>query len=193
MNLPFNFFAPGNNRRIILFGGKLPDYTFDGQRPREEVIFVIRRHPWVLAPAGFISIALIVILILLILFLGFSSWTSWAIFVAVGFFIIYGFYQWFIFNNYVYILSDERIIIIEQTGIFGRKITEAELEKIQNITVEVNGPLRTFLNFGNITLRTAGIDPVMALKNVENPYDIQQQIIKYSKNYSPPKSSATRV
>src|SRR3989304_204873 len=81
--------------------------------------------------------------------------------VEVFFFIIYGFYQWFVFNNYVYILSDERIIIIEQNGIFGRKITEAELEKIQNVTVEVNGPLRTFLNFGNITLRTAGIDPVM--------------------------------
>lgn len=160
------------------------NYTFDGQRADEEVIFVSKRHPWVLAPAGFVVIILIAILVLSFLFFGLSRPTSYSIVILTIFFLIYGFYQWFIFNNHLYILTNQRIIIIEQKGIFSRKITEAELEKIQNASVEISGALKTFLNFGNITLRTAGTDPVMILANVENPYEIQQKIIKYCKNYS---------
>lgn len=163
----------------------LPEkYQFDGQRPDEDVIFVVKRHPWVLASAGFISIGLIVVVVLSILFFGLSHITAFVITALVIFFLVFGFYQWFVYNNYLYILTNQRIIIIEQTGLLGRKITEAELEKIQNITVEVKGAMGTLLNFGNISLRTAGVDPAMVMINVENPYEVQQKIIKYCKNYS---------
>lgn len=163
----------------------MQDFTFDGQRADEDVVFVNKRHPWVLASAGFLCLGLVVALILLILFFGLSHITSIVIIVLIVFFLGYGFYQWFTYNNFLYILTNQRIIIIEQKGLFGRKITEAELEKIQNLTVEVKGLIKTLLNFGNITLRTAGIDPVMVLSNVENPYEIQQKIIKYCKNATP--------
>ena len=160
------------------------EYKFDGQRPDEEVIFVSRRHPWVLASAGFIALGLIILTVLLVLFFGFFSITSiWLVALAV-FFLIFGFYQWFVYSNYIYILTNQRVILIEQNSLFGRKITEAELEKIQNITVEVKGLVGTLLNFGNITLRTAGVDPIMVMINIENPYEIQQKIIKYCRNYS---------
>lgn len=165
-------------------GGALSGYHFDGQRSNEEVIFVIKRHPWVLAGAGFIVIILTIILILAVLLFGLAHFTSFLIVGVVLFFVIFGFYQWFIYNNYLYILTDQRIIIIEQNGLFGRKIIEAELEKIQNITTEIKGPIRTLLNFGSVTLRTAGIDPIMVLSNVDNPYEVQQKIIKYCKKYS---------
>lgn len=160
------------------------EYTFSGQRSDEDVIFVVKRHPWVLARAGLITIVLIVVMVILILFFGLSYVSSFYIIGLVIFFLFYGSYQWFMFNNYLYILTNQRIIIIEQNSLFGRKIIEAELEKIQNVTVEVKGAVGTFLNFGHIDLRTAGNDPVMILKMVENPYEIQQKIIKYSKNYS---------
>lgn len=162
----------------------MEEYHFDGQRTDEDVIFLVKRHPWVLAPAGFISMGLVILLAIFIVIFGLAYFTSVLIIIIILFFILYGFYQWFLFNNYLYILTNQRIIIIEQTGFFNRKVTEAELEKIQNISVEVKGAVKTLLNFGDITLRTAGIDPVMILQNVENPYDLQQKIIKYCKNYS---------
>lgn len=164
--------------------GDLSKYTFDGQRPDEEVIFVVRRHPWVLAQAGFLIVALVVVLVLSFLFFGFSKVTSLLIAALAVFFLFYGFYQWFIYNNYLYILTNQRIIIIEQGGFFSRKIIEAELDKIQNVTVEVKGLMKTFLNFGDILMRTAGIDPVIVLSNIENPYAAQQKIIKYCKQIS---------
>jgi len=168
------------------------EFTFEGQRSDEDVIFVIKRHPWVVARAGLIIIAVLVVLTISFLFFGFSKLSSIFLIFFLIFLVVFIFYQWFLYNNYVYILTNQRIIIIEQKGIFSRKIVEAELEKIQNITVEVNGPIKTFLNFGDISLRTAGIDPVMILNNVENPYEIQQKIIKYCKNYEESKRNIIR-
>lgn len=157
-------------------------FTFEGQRSTEDVIFVIKRHPWVLSRAGFIGLGIILILILSLLFFGFSGITSLVIVAVVIFFIVYGLYIWFLYNNFLYILTTERLIIIEQNGLFSRRLTECELAKIQNVTIEVKGPIKTFLNFGDLKITTAGIDPLMVIKNVENPYLIQQKIIKAGHN-----------
>ena len=93
----------------------------------------------------------------------------------------YAFYIWFLYNNYLYVLTNQRVIIIEQSGFFSRQIVETELDKIQNITVEVKGLMATILNFGDIKIRTAGIDATIILKSVNNPYEVQQKIIKYTK------------
>lgn len=157
------------------------NYTFEDQRPDEEVIFVQKRHPWVLSKPAFIGIAIILALVISFLFFGFSRATSYLIFGVVLFFILYSLYLWFLYNNYLYILSNQRLIIIEQNGLFSRKITESELDKIQNVTIEVKGFMRTLLNFGDIKITTAGVDPVMFLYNVESPYEVQQKIVKYCK------------
>lgn len=162
--------------------------TFEGQRPDEEVIFISKRHPWVMAQAGFLCLVLIIVLVIGFLFFGFSKTTSILLISLVIFFLIFGSYQWFLYNNYIYILTNQRIILIEQAGLFTRKITEAELSKIQNVTIEIKGPVKTFLNFGDITLRTAGVDPIMILSNVENPYKIEQEIIKHAQKISLDKS-----
>jgi membrane protein YdbS with pleckstrin-like domain len=157
------------------------NFTFEGQRPDEDVIFVLKQHPWVLTNAGVIGLILIVCLILTFSLWGLSAITSLIIVLIVFFGFVYGGYRWFLYNSYLYILTNQRIIILEQKSLFSRRLSETELDKIQNITVEVKGPVKTFLNFGNIKITTAGVDPVMVIENVENPYEVQQKIIKYSK------------
>lgn len=159
----------------------MPDYTFEDQRPDEEIIFVLKRHPWVLSRAGFFGICLVVVLIIAYLIFGASLTTSLLLVVLIIFALFYTFYNWFLFNNFLYILTNQRLIIIEQRGLFSRRINETELDKIQNINVEVKGIIKTLLNFGNIKITTAGVDPVVVLENVENPYQIQQRIAKYCK------------
>lgn len=157
------------------------NYTFEGQRSDENVIFVQKRHPWVLSKAGFIGIGLIVLLIAAYLIFGASAITSILLVAIIIFILLYSLYLWFLYNNYLYILTNQRLIIIEQRGLFNRRLNESELDKIQNIAVEVKGPTKTLLNFGDIKITTAGVDPVMILANIENPYEIQQKIAKYCK------------
>lgn len=167
------------------------DYTFEGQRNDEDVIFVQKRHPWVLSKAGFIGIGLIVILIAAYLIFGASLITSILLILVIIFVIAYGGYLWFLYNNYLYILTNQRLIIMEQMSLFTRRLNESELDKIQNVTVEVKGIMKTMLNFGNIKITTAGVDPVMSLQNVENPYEIQQTISKYCKKLDDSTGSKT--
>ncbi len=61
----------------------MAEFTFDSQRPDENVILVLRRHPWVLAKPGFIFLALLVIFIVLFIFFGFSKVTSFYIFATL--------------------------------------------------------------------------------------------------------------
>lgn len=158
-----------------------PQFTFDGQRTDEDVIFVLKRHPWVLSRAGFIFIGVIVILLIFILIFGLSKITSLLIVLFVIFVLLYGGYIFFLYNNFLYILTNQRIITIEQAGFFSRRVTEAELDKIQNISVEIKGITKTLFGFGNVQIRTAGVDPTIVLKDVANPYEVQQKIIKFTK------------
>lgn len=157
------------------------NYSFEGQRPDEEIIFVVKRHPWVLSKPGFIGVIVIIVLILAYLFFGASKITSILLVFFIIFVIAYSFYIWFLYNNYLSILTTQRLIIMEQAGLFSRKINESELDKIQNITVEVKGFIKTLLGFGDIKITTAGVDPVMVMQNIENPYKLQQEIAKYCK------------
>ena len=44
--------------------------------------------------------------------------------------------------------------------------------------------MKTLLNFGNIKITTAGVALELSIRNIENPYKVQQQIAKYCKQIS---------
>ena len=159
-------------------------FSFEDQRGDEDVIFVLKQHPWVISKAGFIGVILIALLIIAYLIFGFSKVTSILLVAEIILIIIYTLYVWFLYNNNLAILTNQRLIIIEQKNLFTRQISESELDKIQNLTVEVKGMMKTLLNFGNIKITTAGVALELSIRNIENPYKVQQQIAKYCKQIS---------
>jgi membrane protein YdbS with pleckstrin-like domain len=156
-------------------------YEFENQRADEEVLMVRRRHPWVLWKAAFM-----VLLILILIFVAFLIWGASKVSVIIlilGLVYIISFLlgRFFVYNNDIYILTSQRIININQSGFFTRRVSEAELENIQNVTYEIKGPIRSFLNFGEIIISTAGNAPGLTLKNVENPHFVQEKIVAQQK------------
>ena len=171
----------------------MDSFEFENQRPDEEIIFVRRRHPWVLLRAALIMLLLAVIVLISFLIWG-ASLPSVIILIAVGLFaLFYTLGRWFVFNNDIYILSNQRIINIDQSGFFTRRVSEAELENIQNVTYEIKGPIRSFLNFGEIIISTAGNAPGLTLKNVENPHFIQEKIVALQKDVRTKSSVQKRI
>jgi len=64
-----------------------------------------------------------------------------------------------VWTNYfldLWVVTDRRIIVIEQNGFFNRKIGNFRLERLQDIQVTINGVIATLLDFGTITAQTAG-------------------------------------
>lgn len=160
------------------------ELEFDNQREDEEIVLLRRRHPWVLWKSGLFILILVIVVIAAFLFWGASLKSSIALIAALligGYHIIV---RWFVYTNDIYILTNQRIINIDQSGFFARRVSEAELENIQNVTYEIKGPIRSFLNFGGIQIQTAGSAPGLLLKNVENPHFVQEKIVSLQKSLS---------
>lgn len=155
------------------------DYQLEDQRPNEEIIYVRKMHPWVLAKAGFISILLI--LIIITVFLIFKSGIVSFIFLicAIIIIIFIALTQFFIYKNTIFILTNLRIINILQSGIFHHQVQEIELKNIYNLQYKIKGFIKSVLNFGEVELTTIGDrENSIIVKNIENPHFVYEKISK---------------
>ena len=156
-------------------------FRFHGQRSDEHVMALYRQHWLILARAVLIALVSLVIPY----FVG--SWLHglWAIGGELVYGLALGLFLWsrlYSFFNTVYILSDQRILSVLQLGFFTRQINEAELNRIQDVSSENKGAWETVFGFGRVIIRTASKESFFVLKNVPDPYDAQQAIVRSLKD-----------
>ena len=148
---------------------------FDDQLDDEEVIFVFRKHPIVMRKGIIISMLALLagtvpslikpeysylfgglaggFILSIILFA--PSWISW-------------FYS-------VYIVTDQRLIQINQKGLWRRSVVDIGLPQIQMVNYEVGGLQETLLGFGTIMMQTFVGD--LIIHDVHHPAKIQKKIL----------------
>ena len=80
-----------------------------------------------------------------------------------------------------WIVTTERVIDIEQLGLFNRTISEVHLSQIQDVTSETKGFLATFLTYGNVFVQTAAERERFEFKNIDNPDDVKLRISELTK------------
>ncbi len=157
------------------------EYNFRGRRADERVILVAKFHSWLLMPIFYTWLVLVAISAVALYFFGASRFGSYTVVAMVIIGVLYTFYQWFIWTNGTYIITNQRVIRIEQIGLFNRQISEAEIDRIQEVSTEIKGPIHTLLNFGTVRVQTASNDGKVDLEDVADPYDIQQEIARIRK------------
>lgn len=92
------------------------------------------------------------------------------------------FITWIDYYYDVWIVTDQRIVSIEQMGLFRREISELEHGKIQDVTTEVHGVIPTLLKFGQVYVQTAGEKARFIFKQVENPVMVRTVVMTLQKN-----------
>lgn len=157
------------------------EYEFENQRPDEKIILVKKRHPWVLFKAGLVVLLVIILILISFLVWGASSISVTVLIIGLVFLTFFLLGRFFVYNNDLFIITNHRIINIDQSGFFSRRVSEAELENIQNVTYVIKGPIRSLLNFGDIEVATAGNTVGLVFRNVENPHFIQERIVELQK------------
>lgn len=90
---------------------------------------------------------------------------------------------WLSYYLDVWIITNQRIIDIEQFTIFHREVSEISLDRIQNVTVEIPGFIATFLGFGNIKIHTAG-EGEFNISEVAEFYRAKDIILQHSRHAS---------
>lgn len=152
----------------------------------EKMIAEYRRHWYVLATeSGLIALLALLPFMMLttlsitglpdrLLFLILFLSTGWLVILWSLFFVVW--------TNYyldVWILTDRKIIDVEQYSLFSRDVSEFRLDRVQNITVEVKGVVATLLKFGTLHVETAGTKKEFVFKNVPNPYSVRDEIMDW--------------
>lgn len=88
--------------------------------------------------------------------------------------------EFIIFYLDLSIITNDRIVEMEQIGLFSRTVSELELFRIQDITSEVNGVIATLFRYGNVHITTASENTQIILYNVPHPEKIREELIQLS-------------
>ena len=158
---------------------------FPGQRENEEVIMIVFKHWYVaimpmLKALGIILLSLFVPVVLGLSFYIFNYTISTVIYIIwMLFWVGYIFYAYFNWIQDKYIVTNERVVNIDQRGAFSKTVLETEIDKIQNIVHSTKGMFATMLNFGTVTIQTTTNE--LILDYVPNPVYIKEEIMQLTK------------
>lgn len=143
---------------------------FPGQHPGEVVQEVFNQHPIVLRwPLIWGMLAILFGLGPLMLFPLSNLALQIALIVPLISF-CYWFYKWMNWHYSVNIITNQRLIVINQKGLFNRKVKEVGFEKVQSINYHIKGIQAALLKYGDITLETYTGD--WLLKDIYHPEEI---------------------
>jgi len=78
----------------------------------------------------------------------------------------------------VSIVTNQRVIDVDQRGLFNRTISELDLARVQDVHSEIKGLVPTFFNFGRVLVQTAGEDKNFEFDNVPDPHRVRQRILE---------------
>jgi len=145
----------------------------------EKILLVVRKHWTIYLIEGVSVLGFIAIPFAIAVFTPLVSSISF----SGDYFLLYIFFSslwlllaWNIFfviwtNNYldIVIVTNRRVIDIEQIGLFHRDVSSFYLNKIEDITVETRGFFGTLLRFGNLHIQTAGEDRELRLDHISSP------------------------
>ncbi len=166
-------------------------HHFQGQHENEQVLRVIHRHWFNIVIHLSIVFALAFVLIgslgfMPILFPDIVDTGSerFFLFIQDTLFLLlwlYGFLVWIDYYFDVWIVTNERIVNIEQKGLFARSISELRFSRVQDVTSSVSGLIPTMLNFGDVYVQTAAEQERFIFRQVGDPFAIKDEVMRLSR------------
>ncbi len=178
-------------KEIKTYRHKYRNYDFKDKKSDEDIILILRRH-WLTFIFKFFPIILGVILLVFTHFVLADMMDSWfsvenldVVYfiesVMAMFLWLIAFIFWIDYYFDAWIITDHRIIDIEQQGLFRRNVSELEHSKIQDVTTEIHGILPTILKYGFVYVQTAGKKGRFIFKEVPNPMFVRKLIVGLQK------------
>src|SRR4030065_1642089 len=162
---------------------KYKKFHFAGQKNGEEIVLVVHRHWFNILEQMFLILLMLIALVSGAIYLPLvfpalvvSPWHSFFAFLENIFAMAIWMFFFLIWIDYyldVWIITDLRIVNIEQKGLFPSSVSELELSRIQDITTEVIGIIPTFLNYGDVFVQTAAETERFLFRQVPDPYSIK--------------------
>ncbi|HET8581061.1 MAG TPA: PH domain-containing protein [Candidatus Paceibacterota bacterium] len=159
--------------------------------PDERVLLEVRKHWFVFLVAAGTSFALILLpfvaAILLSAFgpsaIALFGTPYWTIFAALWLLLTF-MHLATVWTEYVLdsiIVTEKRVIFIEQKALFSREVVSLRLELVQDVTVDTEGIFATLLTYGTVHAETAGAEANLAVMHgIPDPGHVKDVILQQS-------------
>jgi len=158
------------------------------QKKYEKVVFLFRRHPITFIPILALFLVLMSVPAALYFLISsiFPDFINNPIFyplavllASVYYLSIYLFFYAMFVDYYLdlWIVTNDRIVDIEQNGLFSRTISELDLFRIQDVTTEVHGFFSTLFRYGDLHVKTASANINIVFRNIPNPNKAREALI----------------
>ncbi len=169
-------------------------------KEQEKAVGVVRHFPLVYLPRVLIALVLVTapFFFMIPLFairpwgfpaglIVFAASLLFGLFLALRAFVVW-YWNAFVVTNY-------RVIDVDQRGLFDRVVSEAAFDKIQDVSYHVKGMWGTLLRYGTIVVQTAGATTNLELSYVRRPKDVHHLITEMMAAYGdhPPLERSERV
>ena len=174
-------------------------------QPNEKIILIKHRHRFALMREIFPEILILISVLILIVFLFSAPSLSWPHWLAkfspsilkynLGYLLLF-FLSLFLLILWIiiflslttlyldyWIVTNQRTIHAELKGIFSREISSVNHDKIQDITVKVQGFFPTLFHFGNLHIQTAGEFRELIFEEIPDPEKTKDIILKVQREF----------
>ncbi len=154
----------------------------------EHIVAIIRKH-WF---SSIIELVMLGVIALVPLFAYpflkpylFHDVTTQAFYILLYVYFVYIIALWIIAFIYwtdyyldMWIVTNKRIVDIEQKSLFYREVSSLRLERIQDVKIQIHGFLDTFLKMGTIYVQTAGVEQEFKIPFAADPIQVKEVIMK---------------
>ncbi len=159
---------------------------FPGQKPGEVVHSILYKH-WIV----YMRLAVFLLFMIGLPIAGYfvfeahtmNPWVTIIFLMYINLMLLVGFIRWLEEDMDIILVTNERIINIEQLSFFNRTVSETELSQVQDVKHVSRGVLSNLLNFGNLEVQTAGEKIVFDMKDVKNGEQCASQILDLCREY----------
>jgi hypothetical protein len=146
---------------------------YESQESDEKIILFLRRH--FVTNVGWIIMTFCLAIIPFFAFNIFSFASipfNFQLMIVIGWYLLTfanafeRFLSWF-FN--IHIVTNERIIDVNFPSILYKDISECRIENVEDLSSKIGGFIRSFLNYGDVLIQTAGTLPEISFEAIPNP------------------------
>lgn len=165
---------------------------FVKQKSNEQIEYILHRHPVTFLPE-ILLITLMVSIPFAIRFIinsmfpdlitpGTPVWVILVLFLSGYILVTLTFFYTQFVNFFLdfWVVTNDRIIDVEQKNLFARTISELGLVNIQDVTTEVHGFFATLFDYGDVIIKTASDNQNIIFENVPRPNKIRANLIDFS-------------
>ena len=158
--------------------------------PGEKIVLQVHRHWFFLLTHGLLLAAVLAVPFfahrLLIAYgilaagdIGMAAGLAFgALWVLVGWTLYFKF--WTLYWLDIWVVTDRRLIDIDYRRLFDRDIAILRLDKLQDVTVRVQGLLGNLLKYGSVSVQTAGESREFVIDQIANPESLRNALVRVS-------------